>query len=179
MCSYQAHQLLSLTLSNYSSISGNCTGISTANQRSLYTFETVWCDWEVTDDIIVTISTYSIIQRSLQVCNSCWVHLDTLTCAHYPNWVSVLQHWFKWSVSPLYTSSSSHYPYHHCLFDTHALMHALLPFFLCFAFAFHPTFSLLCYSLPSTLSMPPIPTSPSLLPPAQLETLRPLENLSF
>jgi hypothetical protein len=41
MRSYQAHQLLSLTLSNYSSISGNCTGISTANQRSLYTFETV------------------------------------------------------------------------------------------------------------------------------------------
>jgi hypothetical protein len=41
ICSYQAHQLLSLTLSNYSSISGNCTGISTANQRSLYTFETV------------------------------------------------------------------------------------------------------------------------------------------
>jgi hypothetical protein len=41
MRSYQAHQLLSLTLSNYSSISGNCTGVSTANQRSLYTFETV------------------------------------------------------------------------------------------------------------------------------------------
>ena len=35
------------------------------------------------------------------------MHLDTLTCAHYPNWVSVLQHQFKRSISPLYTSGSS------------------------------------------------------------------------
>ena len=35
------------------------------------------------------------------------MHLDALTCAHYPNWVSVLQRRFKRSVSPLYTSGSS------------------------------------------------------------------------
>ena len=86
---------------------GTVLGISTTNQRSLYTFETMWCDREVTYDIIVTVSTYSMIQRSLQVCNSCWVHLNTLTCAHYPNWVSVLQHQFKQSISLLYTFSSS------------------------------------------------------------------------
>jgi len=95
MHSYQAHQLLSLTLVTAVVSVGtvlaflpHIRGPYIHLRLCVVTEMWLMISWV----LLVHVPTYSMLQRSLQVCGSSWVHLDAPTCAHCPNWVSVPQY---------------------------------------------------------------------------------------